>query len=149
MIRDGVEADFARCVELGFNFHQHAYGKEGVAYCTDSCLQTLAMAKGFGLFVVAEFDGVVQGFCIGVRSPMMMNHAVTVGAEMAWWVEPEYRGTSAGLGLLKAIEERARDEGVELWSMVLLDSVEPEKIDKIYRRMGYKPAEKVYLKRLS
>ena len=146
MIRAGTESDFARCVELGFNFHQFAYGKKGIGYCTDSCMNTMIMAHGMGLFVVAEVDGIVQGFCVGAKAPMMMNQSVTVGCELVWWVEPEHRKSTLGIGLLKAIEQQAKDSGVDVWSMVLLDDVEPEKVDKIYRAMGYVPSERTYIK---
>lgn len=148
MIRSGTEKDYARCVELGFNFHQHAYGLHGVGYCTDSCLKTLELCHSHGLFVVAEIDGVVEGFCIGAKSPMMMNNSVTVGSELVWWVEPKHRSSGAGLALLKGIESAAKGAGVDVWAMVLLDSVDPEKVDKIYRKMGYSPAERSYIKRL-
>lgn len=148
MIRKGTTRDYARCVELGFNFHQHAYGLHGVPYCTDSCIKTLELADAHGLFVVYENEGVVEGMCIGAKSPIMMNHAVIVGAELMWWVEPKHRDTGAGLELLKAIEIEAFEAGVNIWTMVLLDSVNPEKVDKIYRSMGYEPAERSYIKRL-
>lgn len=148
MIRAGTERDYARCVELGFNFHQIAYGAKGVPYCTDSCLVTLKTAHDMGLFVVAEFDGTVQGFCMGFKGPMMMNHSVTVGCELAWWLEPEYRGGMAGIGMLKAIEKAAKAEGVDIWSMVLIEGVSPAEVQDIYFRMGYKPAESAFIKRL-
>lgn len=146
MIRSGTESDYARCVELGFNFHQLAYGKVGVGYCTDSCMDTMILAKSHGLFVVAEVDGVVQGFCIGVKSPMLMNRSVMAGCELVWWLEPKFRQSRLGIDLLKSMESQAKEAGVNIWTMFLLDEVEPEKVDKIYRAMGYVPAERSYMK---
>lgn len=146
LIREGLESDIDQCVEMASEFHKIAYGLYGIEFCPDSTYVAFEVCLSHGLLSVAEIDGKAIGMVAGVKAPMIMNNDYTVGAELAWWVEPEYRKTSAGLKLLKFAENLARKAGVHMWSMMLLESSEPEKIAKIYDKMGYKPAERTYLK---
>lgn len=53
-------------------------------------------------FIVAEdFSGRV-GFIAGVLAPHPFNSAVRMLSELFWWVDPRYRGSSAGARLLEA-----------------------------------------------
>jgi len=145
-IRKGTGADISRCVEMAAEFHKIAYGLLGIEFCPISTAASFELCIEHGLLSVAQIDGLVVGMVAGVKAPLMMNHNHLVGAELAWWVEPDYRKTSAGLKLLKFAENLAIEAGVKMWSMMLLESSEPEKVAKIYDKMGYKPTERTYLK---
>ena len=43
------------------------------------------------------------GFIAGTRTPFLFG-TCSLASEIAWWVEPEGRGTSEGLKLLQAFE---------------------------------------------
>lgn len=100
-----------------------------------------------GLCSVAESDQVI-GFVLGLAFPSILNKGYLMGAELAWWVEPAHRKSSAGIRLLRHIEKSARDLGIKAWSMMLLESLEPEKVEKIYLSIGYEPAERTFIKYL-
>ena len=146
LIRKGASADIPRCVEMAADFHKIAYGLMGIEFCPDSTARAFEMCLRHELLSIAEHNDVVIGMVAGVKAPMIMNNDHLVGAELAWWVEPDYRKTSAGLKLLKFAEKLAKEAGVKMWSMMLLESSEPEKVAKIYAKMGYKPVERTYLK---
>lgn len=71
------------------------------------------------------------------------NDGVMVGSEMFWWVMPECRGR--GVRLLLRFAEWARERGAERLTMVHLMSSMPEKVGKLYERMGMKPLEVHYV----
>jgi len=145
MIRRAEQKDIERCVELGHHFYkQTAYGQ--VPYCYESASITMNLSLDQGLFAVLEVDGIVEGFILGLMSPMIFNRNVNVGAELAWWVQPEYRKGRYGIDLLKFMEQLAQDEGVNIWSMMSLEAVEPEKIETIYKRMGYTKSENTFMR---
>lgn len=146
IVRAAVIDDVSRCVEMAAEFHKIAYGLVGVEFCPDSTYDSFLVCLEHELFCVADTGENVVGMAAGVKAPMIMNSAVTVGAELCWWVEPEYRNTSAGIKLLKFLEGQARNGGVDVWSMMLLESSNPEATANIYGKMGYVQSERAFIK---
>ena len=146
IVRAAVIDDIERCVEMAAEFHKIAYGLVGVEFCPESTYNSFLVCLEHGLFCVADTGENVVGMAAGVKSPMIMNSAVTVGAELCWWVEPEHRNTSAGIKLLKFLEGQARNGGVDVWSMMLLESSNPEATANIYDKMGYVQSERAFIK---
>ena len=99
-----------------------------------------------GLTSVAEKENKLIGFITGLAFPAILNNKVMCGSELAWWVEPEYRKTSAGIKLLKHIERSAKDFGSLTWSMMCLEELDPDGLESMYKRMGYKPAERTFVR---
>jgi hypothetical protein len=50
--------------------------------------------------------------------------------------------------LMQAIENAARESGVNFWTMMNLESLNPEVAEKIYLRSGYRKTESTFLKEL-
>ena len=98
------------------------------------------------LCIVYDVEGKAQGFVCGIKGYLMANFDVLVGTELAWWVNQEFRNTSAGLKLLKAIERRAKSLQIKYWNMAYMNSSMPASIKKIYESMGYKENECLYTK---
>jgi len=69
----------------------------------------------------------------------------TIVDELMWWVEPAWRGSSAGPKLLRSLESWARQKGVRWIKMIA--PVESD-VGKYYERIGYAALETSYLKRL-
>lgn len=69
-----------------------------------------------------------------------------VATEFFWFVRPGHRG--GGMALYRAFESWARERGCSQLRMVHLADSMPEKLDRVYRRMGYEPAEVLYVKEL-
>lgn len=85
-------------------------------------------------------DGV--GFIAGAVTPFLLG-THTMATEIAWWVEPEHRGNGKGLDLLSAFEYWATNVAqAKLISMSSLD----KKIEKYYKKNGYKLYERAYMK---
>lgn len=73
---------------------------------------------------------------------------VKIAGELIWWVDVEYRQTRAGLELLNALETWAKQSGCSAITMTLLEDPNFDKIDGIYKKFGYRPSERSYLKEL-
>lgn len=146
IIRAGQLIDLERCLDMAENFYEVAGYKDEIPLCRDSCRFFMETALKQGMLFVATLEGHVVGFVLGICSPYIMNKNYLAGAELAWWVEPEHRKGSTGIKLLKAIENSAKDLGVKMWSMMSLESVEPEKMDRLYKALGYTQAERTYVR---
>mgnify|MGYP001592233288 FL=1 len=92
---------------------------------------------------LAEIDGAV----VGMFGVFCLTHPITgdeMASELCWWVEPEARGTSAGLKLLKAAEAWAREQGASFLEMI----APSDRVAALYERLGFERTDIHYLKRL-
>lgn len=148
IIRDGSEQDIYICVALAEKFYKHTafYGR--VPFDGASVAERLINCLNAKIFAVAEQDDQVVGFACGLKAPSLMNKEYLIGAELAWWMEPEYRKCTAGVRLLKHVERMARDAGCYAWSMMCLESLNPDDVEDMYLRMGYQPSERTFVRYL-
>lgn len=145
-IRPATPDDLPRIVAMGRTFwSQTAYARH-VVYCPDSIAGSALRMIDAGLLLVADVDGVAIGAVGLVTVPCYANADVLMAAELYWYIEDEHRDSGAGMALLAAIEDAARNAGVKLLGMMALEAVEPEKAAAIYKRFGYSPAERTFFK---
>lgn len=85
-----------------------------------------------------------KGFIVGMVAPSFLHPGRLQCSELAWYVEPEYRGTSVALRLMKMYEQHAKDNGCYYVSMVCLEKLNPEATGKIYEKLGYNRLENHY-----
>ena len=144
IIRHGEEKDIKQCLILAENFYEVAGYKDAIPFCADSSEEYMNISLGMGLLSVAEDNSNIVGFILGLAVPHIMNKKYLVGTELAWYIDPAYRKGSAGIKLLKHIETSAKEMGCKMWSMMCLESQNPEQIEKIYLSLGYKKTERSY-----
>lgn len=84
-----------------------------------------------------------QGILLAMFMPFAWGK-VRTATEMAWWVEPEYRGNGVGQALIEAFQEWAADKECKAITLTSLDS----SVDKLYGRLGYKLCEQTYIKEI-
>ena len=105
------------------------------------------IASELGVIFIAEDDGEIIGAIAGMAVPEPYSGELVV-SEFFWFVRPGHRG-SAGLRLYEALEYWARQKGAKTMRMVhLMDSM-PEKLARIYKRLGYEQVETLYSKDLA
>jgi GNAT superfamily N-acetyltransferase len=62
---------------------------------------------GRGVAFVADYEGLVVGMIVAVKNQNIWDPEIHNFNELAYWVEPEHRGSSAGFKLLKKYQEFA------------------------------------------
>jgi GNAT superfamily N-acetyltransferase len=96
------------------------------------------LESGIGVMFLAEENGEIIGGLGGVKHPEPYSGEL-IASEFFWFVRQAHRG--AGLRLYKAFESWAREQGCSYIRMVhLLDSM-PEKLNRVYERLGFQPVE--------
>jgi hypothetical protein len=82
------------------------------------------------------------GFIAGISTPFLFGKC-NLASEIAWWVDPEVRGSGEGIRLLEAFEYWAKFIAeCKLISMASLN----KDVEKYYKKSGYKLYERAYLK---
>lgn len=65
---------------------------------------------GRGIIYVADHFGTVVGMLIAMRNPNLWDPKILAMNELAYWVEPEQRNTSAGYKLLSAYRDYCEEQ---------------------------------------
>lgn len=98
------------------------------------------------LCFMAEVDGEIVGCMAGVITQHHFNYGFIYYQEAMWYVKPDFRGKGVASALLKATEGECRQLGCQKISVGISQSVLPEKLDRVYRQMGFKLFETHYIK---
>lgn len=143
-IREATEADVPALVTLGMAFLREsvyaAHVGENPAQAEKVAQYLLAHPDGAVL--VAEVDGTVIGMIGLMVVPHLFSGELTAG-EVFYYINPDHRG-SAGLRLLKAAEQWAKDAGAVAIQMIAPTA----RVCVLYERLGYTAIETNYTKRI-
>lgn len=143
IIRNGTPADRFRLVEMATRFILSSpYGTilkvepELMLALVDTMLEN-------GVVWVAELE---PGQVVGMLGIWQATHPFDgrkVADEIAWWVEPEYRNTSAGWRLFTYMEGWCVQNRLHMVKMV---APEGSPVADFYQRMGYQAVETTWIK---
>lgn len=99
-----------------------------------------AIIVGMGVAIVSEKDNKLTGMLLAVKSPFMWDNSKLLLNEIAYWVEPEHRGSTAGYRLISKYVEIADDllQSGTIMNYTMSQMAE-QKLD--YSRFGLKPIE--------
>ena len=144
VVRAAHVEDDAALVRFGRRFYE-TLPYQDIPYCEESAVRWLALMRECGVVLIALADGVPIGMAGGMFSKFIFNDAYTVGQELMWWVEPEFRGSGAGSQLLAALERCAYAHGAARWSMIAIEAT-ADRVGPLYLQAGYVPTERTYTK---
>lgn len=140
--------EFSAMAEKGREFWETSPFKS-IPYDPASMVRCFAEMTDQGLMLIAEEGGAIYGGIGGVAGPAYFNEAYTIGSERFWWLDPQKRAGRTGLLLIREFEDAARRAGCHYLAMMALEASDPERADFIYRRLDFKPSERMYTKELS
>lgn len=132
MIREATLEDIPRILDIGRRFCSLA----GQQFNEPVLAQSLAEMITADSSVILVSDG---GVIAGIAYPYYFSGEL-VAQELFWWAD------SGGLKLLQAFEEWARNAGAKRVLMICLESVEPDRVARIYTRRGYIPIERTFMR---
>ena len=99
-----------------------------------------AIIVGLGIALVSEKDNKLTGMLLAIKSPFMWDVNKLIMSEIAYWVEPEHRGSTAGYRLLAKYVEHC-DELKDSSVIVNYTMSQMAGQDLDYTRFGLKPVE--------
>lgn len=148
MIRFATPDDIAECVAMGAAFFDESGYSDETAFDADDTAATMQrlIESEDGALLVAEIAGKIVGMAGALAYPHYFNTASKAAQELFWWVGPQYRGGSAGVRLLQALEAWAKALGCTTLTMICLPIDSPA--ERVYQRVGYRASERSYIKRL-
>lgn len=142
-IREAILSDVPRLVAMSEHFLGSVYaGLITADHDTLTRFSSHLVTSPASVVYVAEQDDQVVGMIGLMQYPHPMS-GVTTAAEIAWWVEPAFRG--CGLRLLRAGEAWARRQGAQILQMI----APTDATEQLYTRLGLVPLERVYQRSLT
>jgi N-acetylglutamate synthase-like GNAT family acetyltransferase len=104
MIRKANKFDVDRIIEMLINYREQSpLNALRLANDREYIEQMLSsIFAGAGVIFVSEKDGVLIGMLIAAKFPNIWNPQIMQCSEIAYWVEPEYRGGTSAYRLLNA-----------------------------------------------
>lgn len=150
MIREATKSDAEKVAHLGGLFYEEAGLMERFGgFDPSTVIHLVEQSQGNGSLIalLAEESGEAVGIAMAVLYPFPFNNAVKVGQELFWWVRPEHRKQSHGRDLMEGLEDWARNQGAQAFTMINLHGLDHEAVAKIYKKSGYSPLEHTFTKR--
>ena len=143
MIRQATEEDILDILVLGKQFIKES----GYTWDKNKTHDTIAslLASPLGTVLVWQEAGEIVGALMGIITNPFLSHNKEA-YEIAWFVDPDFRGKKGSLYLLKEFEDWARSEQCD--AIVMGDIVAVSNLCKLYERRGYKPVERLYKKEI-
>jgi ribosomal protein S18 acetylase RimI-like enzyme len=136
-VREGVSADITPMVTMGKRMHEESvFAKFNWNDAKVTQFGKLAVSRDDTCFYVAEVDGVRAGMIIGALVPYYFGDDLQLG-EYLWYVAPEYRGTSAGIRLVKKFIEFGKAHDVKEVCMGVSTGITPDTTGKLLQRLGF------------
>ena len=143
-IRLATRSDLPQLKQMLWNYHDSG-SIEGLTIDDEKTGLTMltVMLIGGGLPLVSEKDNKLTGMLLAVKTPFLWDHSKLIMNEIAYWVEPEHRGSTAGYRLLKEYVERCdelKDQG-KIYNYTM-SQLSGQNLD--YSRFGLRPVEQTW-----
>ena len=150
-IRRAEPEDFADLIDMGREFlHQSGNG----AFTTfdepsfSATIISLMSGVNNASLLVASSAGQVVGMAASVVFPFYANMNTKIAQEIFWYCKPDFRN-GFGAALLDELEADAQRKGADVFMSAAIAGLRDGAIARVYERRGYKPAENIFLRKLS
>lgn len=147
-VRKATIEDLPEYVVLAQEFHaaspMHgsiAFDPKGYADFFTGALQNPDM----GIWL-AETETELVGITGAINYPLYFSPSSNVVQELWWWLTPSARGTGAGAKMFDCIKSWAKEKSAAAMFMIALEDDRASKMEKLYRRAGFKPLERTFIK---
>jgi GNAT superfamily N-acetyltransferase len=130
-------------LDIAWNFYNEAFKEYDAVFDINVIKQSIQTYKKDSFLLLNDVK------CEGILAGMTVNSLSGGGKmfqEVIWYVNEKYR--KYGIYMLKEAEKRLKDQGYTAIIMALLFNSKADKIDKLYKRMGYNPFETHYIRNL-
>ena len=149
MIRPACLLDIPAIINLGYRYVEQevkTVGHHSATWNADESAHHLAMAIAHdSLFLhVAVIDNAVVGFLWGGTHHLAPWDLTLVASDYLFYVAPEFRGSRAGVGLVKAWRAWAESLGCSEVRLSLASGINEERVGKMYGLLGFAPFGTVY-----
>lgn len=149
-LRSATLADTKRVIELAKEFYDASPYAGKVSWDYNKVKRTVKALiecdDELGTVLLAlDKDGTPQGVLLGVAVEPPFS-SQRVAAELMWWVTPSQRASRMALELIAGYERWCDTYKYPLRTMMLIEALNGDLVEKLYLKKNYKLLEKAYIK---
>ena len=147
MIREATKKDIPFIFPMLAEFFQYAkLDKWGLSIDGRSLIGTMIhlIEDDHSVLYVLEINGDIVGTIAGTNAGWYANYKQFKAQELWYWVCPKYRKGTAGIKLLNALIDWAKEMNATSLMMISLPNKQRSKIERLYKRKGFTLTEKIY-----
>ena len=148
-IRKATNLDIAKVLPLIRAFHKETLEPFGMGFDPISVEATIKLFIDQGVGLLVEKKGQIVGMIGGAVIPSFTDYSQKIFAECIWYILPKHRGGSAGIKLLKLVEDYCQNIGIKKIIMIGMCDDGIGRLAAFYNKMGYKAVEIHYIKDLT
>jgi GNAT superfamily N-acetyltransferase len=148
-VRRARAEDAAEVASLFREFYTSTHYAKAAPFSEAAASALVSTLLGdLGVVQVAESGGQIKGLIAGLLYPVPVSPQHKMVAELAFYVQPELRGTGAGKALLRKFEQVAKQRGATFVVLSSLATKDPHRAGKVYESAGYSPNEFTFIKEI-
>ncbi len=141
MIRVANKFDIPQIMEMLRHYRGSGIVKSIPVESEETALKILTyIIIGGGLGLVSEKQNKLNGMLLAIKTPYLWDNNKSIMSEVAYWVEPEHRNSTAGYRLLNEYVthcEKMKDNGkIDSYT---ISQMEGQNLN--YSRFGFRPIE--------
>ena len=146
-IRLANKFDFPQILQLLHKFKMAAHTDMSNQFNNENHVATVYahILAGRGLAIVADKDGVLVGMFIAMIDPIIWDPNTLIMRELAYYVDEEHRGGTAGYRLLaeyvKQADKLVEEGKINAYCMAKMENSPQLKLEKF----GFKKTEEVWV----
>ena len=139
-----TEQDLEDCLPAAKEFHE--VFDPGVKFSPSAFLHywRWVLSGDSGIMLLAKEHGVVVGGIGGIITKFQTSEVLNF-VEMFYWVSESHRGSLA-LKLIRKLEKECKKRGAQRIVMACMENSMPERVERLYLSLGYKPMERHFMK---
>lgn len=106
----------------------------------------IGLIKGdHGHVIVLDNDGIPVGVLVAARMPGLAYPA-SQAVELAWWIEPDFRGARSAFDMLREYERWAREQNCSVIHMGCMTGLRGDDVARLYERAGFQNIQRDFVK---
>jgi len=148
IVRRASMLDMEALIRMGTQFL--AYAPQGKHFAINESEMVASWTRLLSspqvVVFVGDRDGTACAMLVGVVGSMWFAPSVLMASELAWWVEPEVRGSPIAIRLIRAYEQWATESGASFIAMASLSLDSGPDVGRLLKKLGYTQAETTHIK---
>ena len=146
IIKKVEEKDIDAGIEMVKEFYLKAFKEQNLAFKYKDVKKLCEIIARKNISFIAYDGKKAVGSIGGFIIPHVFDSDEKMFNEVFWYVREEYRKSSLGIRLMKAIEEYCKNNKIKYCLMASLGNRRDDALCKLYSKRGYKHFETVYIK---
>lgn len=148
MIRQAEIRDIDALADMGMRFLAYSAYSDIANPSREDLIKSICQVFDTGVIFVSDVEGEITGALSGILTELWFAPGVRVAAELAWWIDEQHRGSIAAVGLLRAFENWAQENGAKAISLSDLKVDDAYPAAPLFQRLGYEVAERAHVRRI-